>query len=49
MVNLTIKIDEFRKRIYEDEIWQDYIKNILTMANEERLKRALYTIVYDEY
>lgn len=46
MVDLTLTVAEFREKIYEDEFLQNFIKDILVMAGEENLKRALYTIVY---
>lgn len=46
MIDLTIKLAEFRKKIYKEEALQNFIRDILIIAGGENSKRALYTIVY---
>lgn len=46
MVDLTLTVAEFREKIYEEELLQNFIRDILVIAGKEDSNRAVYTIVY---
>ena len=46
MIDLSMTVKNFRTMIEYDEKLQDFIKDILVIAGEEKSNRAYYTIVY---
>lgn len=46
MIDLSMSVKEFRCNIEHDENLQNFIKDILVIASEEKSNRAYYTIVY---
>ena len=46
MIDLSMNVKNFRIAIEYDEKLQDFIKDILVIAGEEKSNRAYYTIVY---
>lgn len=46
MIDLSMSVKDFRCNIEYDENLQNFIKDILVIASEEKLNRAYYKIVY---
>lgn len=46
MIDLTLQVAKLREKIYTEETLQNFIRDIIIIAGEEKSKRALYTIAY---
>lgn len=46
MIDLSMSVKDFRCNIEYDENLQNFIKDILVIASEEKLNRAYYKIEY---